>query len=135
MKIIFMAGGLLALALGAVGVVLPILPSTPFLLVAAFCFAKSSERLNSWFKGTRLYRKNLESFVRGQGMTRGTKLRIIGTVTVIMAIAFILMRNTTAGRICLSVVWLGHVIALCLFVKTCRPEDSAVQAEERGERQ
>lgn len=135
MKIIFIAGGLLALALGAVGVVLPILPSTPFLLVAAFCFAKSSERLNSWFKRTRLYRKNLESFVRGQGMTRGTKLRIMCTVTVIMAIAFILMRNTTAGRICLSVVWLGHVIALCLFVKTCRPEDSAVQAEERGERQ
>lgn len=122
MKIIYLAAGLLALALGAVGIVLPILPSTPFLLLAAFCFARSSQRLNTWFKGTKLYKNNLETFVSGRGMTRAAKLRIITSVTVIMAIAFYFMRGTNVGRICLAVVWVVHVIALCFFVKTCPSE-------------
>ena len=56
-------GGFLCLALGMVGVVLPILPTTPFILVAAFCFARSSTRLNSWFKGTKVYKQVLEGYV------------------------------------------------------------------------
>ena len=122
MKIIYLAAGLLALALGAVGVVLPILPSTPFLLLAAFCFARSSQRLNTWFKSTKLYKNNLESFVRGQGMTRAAKMKIIVSVTVIMAIAFYFMRGTSIGRICLAAVWIAHIIALCFVVKTCPPQ-------------
>lgn len=122
MKIIFVVLGFIALGLACIGVALPILPTTPFLLVAAFCFARSSERLNAWFKGTRLYKNNLETFVRGQGMPWKAKLRIMGTVTVIMAIAFVAMRHTTIGRVCLAVVWVAHIIAFCFVVKTCPAE-------------
>lgn len=119
MKLLYIVLGCIALGLGAVGTVLPILPTTPLLLVAAFCFARSSEKLNQWFKNTRLYKENLETFVRGQGMTKKAKIRIMLTVTVIMAIAFVAMRNTIIGRICLAVVWLCHVIAFTFFIKTC----------------
>lgn len=119
MRIIFIVLGFITLGLGAVGVVFPVLPTTPFLLVSAFCFARSSERLNTWFRGTKLYKNNLETFVRGQGMPWKAKLRIMGTVTVIMAIAFIAMRGTTIGRICLAVVWVAHIIAFCFIIKTC----------------
>ena len=73
MKIIYILLGCLSLAIGGIGVVLPLLPSFPFLLFAAFCFAKSSKRLHTWFLGTSLYKNNLESYVKGQGMTRKTK--------------------------------------------------------------
>ncbi|ALP94285.1 hypothetical protein IB211_01894c [Intestinimonas butyriciproducens] len=122
MRIIFIVLGFLSLGLGCIGVALPILPTTPFLLVSAFCFARSSERLNTWFRGTKLYKNNLETFVLGQGMPWRAKLRIMGTVTVIMAIAFIAMRSTVIGRTCLVAVWVAHVIAFCLIIKTCPAE-------------
>ena len=48
-KILFMILGCICVALGALGAVLPLLPAFPFLLLAAFSFAKSFERLHNWF--------------------------------------------------------------------------------------
>ena len=59
MKAIYLILGLLSLGLGVVGIYLPILPTTPLLLLAAFCFARSSEKLDTWFKGTNMYKKYL----------------------------------------------------------------------------
>ena len=129
MKILYIILGLVSLGLGCVGTVLPVLPTTPFLLLAAFCFARSSDRLNRWFRGTRLYQENLETFVRGEGMTKRAKLRIMGGVTVIMAIAFIAMKNVPIGRICLAAVWVAHVIAFCFIIKTC--EEEAVTRDDQ----
>ena len=90
-KLLYVILGCIGLALGAVGAVLPLLPAFPFLLLAAFCFAKSSEKLHRWFTGTKLYKNNLESYVKGQGMTWTTKIRIMITVTVLMSIGFIML--------------------------------------------
>ena len=53
-KVIYISAGCVGVILGAIGAAVPLLPSFPFLLLAAFCFAKSSERLHSWFIGTNL---------------------------------------------------------------------------------
>lgn len=119
-KILLIAAGCLGVALGAVGAVLPLLPAFPFLLLAAVCFAKSSERLNSWFINTKLYRNNLESYVKGQGMTRKTKIKIMITVTILMTIGFIMMKSITVGRIILCCVWLFHIFYFSFGVKTFR---------------
>ena len=92
-KLLYVILGCIGLALGAVGAVLPLLPAFPFLLLAAFCFAKSSEKLHRWFTGTKLYKNNLESYVKGRGMTWKTKIRIMITVTVLMSIGFIMMHG------------------------------------------
>ena len=107
-KLLYVILGCIGLALGAVGAVLPLLPAFPFLLLAAFCFAKSSEKLHRWFTGTKLYKNNLESYVKGQGMTWKTKIRIMITVTVLMSIGFIMMHAVPVGRIVLACVWVFH---------------------------
>lgn len=112
--------GFVAFALGAVGVVIPVFPTTPFVLVAAFCFACSSERLNMWFKGTALYRKVLEGYASKRSMTVKAKLSIIVPVTVLLTVGFVLMANVPVGRAALVLVWLGHIVYFGFVVKTDR---------------
>ena len=73
-KYIYITVGLIAVVLGAIGVALPILPTTPFLLLASYCFARGSERFNNWFINTKLYKNHLESFVNERAMTLKQKL-------------------------------------------------------------
>ena len=122
-KVIYITVGCIGLALGAVGAVLPLLPAFPFLLLAAICFGKSSERLDRWFKNTKLYKNNLESFVKGQGMTWKTKIKIMITVTVLMTIGFIMMNQVVVGRIVLACVWVFHIIYFIFGVKTVKNTD------------
>ena len=121
-KLLYVILGCIGLALGAVGAVLPLLPAFPFLLLAAFCFAKSSEKLHRWFTGTKLYKNNLESYVKGQGMTWKTKIRIMITVTVLMSIGFIMMHAVPVGRIVLACVWVFHILYFVFRVKTLSNE-------------
>ena len=122
-KAFFIILGCISLGVGAVGAVMPMLPAFPFLMLAAFCFAKSSRRLHDWFVGTRLYRRHLEGFCSGRGMTPGTKIRILCALTLLMGIGFVLMlhRGIVIGCILLSVIWLGHVLLILLRVRTIRP--------------
>ena len=92
-KIIYIIIGLLSFALGALGVLLPILPTTPFLLLASFCFVRGSDRMNRWFTGTSLYKKHLESFITNRTMTKKQKLFIPGFASLMIFIPFILIDN------------------------------------------
>jgi uncharacterized membrane protein YbaN (DUF454 family) len=127
-----MLGGI-ALVLGAVGTVVPFLPSVPFLLLAAVFFGKGSKRLHDWFIGTKLYRKNLESFVQGKGMTMTAKLKIMLTVTVVMAIGFLMMGQAPVGRIVVAIVWILHVLCFLFVVPTLHDSDQEMPSQQEDE--
>lgn len=117
-KMIYIVLGSIGLALGAVGAVMPLMPAFPFLLMAAVCFGKSSEKLDRWFKGTKLYKNNLESYVQGQGMTKAAKIRVMLLITFLFAFGFYMMRAVMVGRIVLLIVWLFHILYFTFRVKT-----------------
>ena len=114
------ADGFLFFALGMVGAVLPILPTTPFILVAAFCFARSSDRLNGWFKGTKVYKMVLEGYMTKRSMTLRAKLTILVPVTVLLAVGFAMMSAVPVGRAIVAIVWVGHIVYFGFVVKTER---------------
>ncbi len=136
-KIIFVVLGCICLGLGTVGIFLPILPTTPFFLLTLFFFANSSEKLHTWFIGTKLYKKHLEPFVQKRGMLLSTKLSIIGTVTILMGIGFILMARKGIWIPCiiLAVVWVAHIIYFVFRVKTIPKESNEAANGQEAENQ
>lgn len=93
MKTVFIMMGFISLGLGIVGIVLPILPSTPFFLFTVFCFTRGSERFHDWFISTSLYKRHLQSFVNNKCLTLKSKLYILIPASLMLSIPFILVNN------------------------------------------
>jgi len=118
MRIVWLILGLVSLGLGALGVVLPLLPTTPFVILAAFCFARSSPRLHDWLRRNPVFGKAIDDWHANRAISRKGKIAAVGTMALLpvlslalgveivivgvqalvclCASAFILTRNTAA---------------------------------------
>jgi uncharacterized membrane protein YbaN (DUF454 family) len=112
-KLVLIIAGLILLGIGAIGVVLPILPTVPFLLLASLCFVNSSTRINEWFKKTKIYKKHVVRFKEQKGMTLKAKLTILIPVY-IMLIMLCILKDILAMRIVIGVLLLVKTI---VFIK------------------
>lgn len=120
MRYLWLGVGMTALALGTAGIVLPLLPTVPFYLLAAFCFAKSSERLHRWFAATKLYQKYVVPFNDGNGMTWQAKLKTMALVTAVMSVSGYFLADNRMGLMMLGGAWLIQCAVMVFFVKTRR---------------
>jgi len=119
-RLVYTVIGCIGVGAGVIGTVVPVLPTVPFLLLAAYCFGRSSKRLNDWFVNTKLYKDNLASYVAGKGMTKKAKMRIMVTVTILMSIGFIAMHSVPVGRMVLFGVWVFHIVYFLFGIKTLK---------------
>ena len=126
MRYLWLGVGMTSLALGTAGIVLPLLPTVPFYLLAAFCFAKSSERLHRWFAGTKLYQKYVVPFNDGNGMTWQAKLKTMALVTGVMSVSGYFLLDNHMGLMMLGGAWLLQCAAMLFFVKTRKCEKPPV---------
>lgn len=72
--------GTAALALGVVGIFLPILPTTPFLLLTSFCYLRSSQRMHNWLLGHPILGRYLQDYIRHRAVPRRAKILALGTL-------------------------------------------------------
>lgn len=116
MRWIWAALGLLSLGLALVGIVLPLLPTVPFLLLSAFCFARSSERLHSWLLGHRIFGPPIERWNLSGAITRKAKLVATASMLAVFALSIAI-----GLRPVLLAVQGVVLICVALFIWT-RPE-------------
>ncbi|TFH25218.1 DUF454 domain-containing protein [Candidatus Bathyarchaeota archaeon] len=112
---LFISGTFL-LALGAIGIFLPILPTTPFLLLSAACYLRSSERMHKWLLNNRWFGKYIRNYQEGKGIPMKTKILAMTVLWVaILYSAFIALDEILIAQIVLLLIALGvsvHLVRL-----------------------
>lgn len=123
MRYLYFALGIVFMIIGMIGVVLPVLPTTPFLLAALFFFTKSSLRAKIWFEGTKLYQNHLNDFVTRRAMTLRTKVMLLSFASTMLLIAFLMMNNIY-GRITIVLLVIFKYYYFIFRIETIREVDN-----------
>ncbi|MBY0754210.1 YbaN family protein [Clostridium sardiniense] len=121
-KCLYVTVGIISFGLGAIGVILPILPTTPFLLLSSFCFVRGSDRFDRWFKGTKLYKKHLENFVNNRVMTMKQKITILLFADAMLMFPLIILDSIMA-KVLIVAVMLTKYWYFMFRIKTVKKED------------
>jgi uncharacterized membrane protein YbaN (DUF454 family) len=106
MRIVWFISGCVSLALGTIGIVLPLLPTVPFLLLAALCFAKSSDRTHQWLINHRIFGPPIQDWQQSGTIRRPAK--ILATLSILAAFIISLF---------LGIAW--WALSLQAIVLTC----------------
>lgn len=120
-RALLIIAGSISVALAVLGIVLPVLPTTPFLLLAAWCYVRSSERFYQWLINHRLWGKYLRDYLAGRGVPNRIKAWALTLLWVaILSSAFFAVGQTWA-----KILLLGIAVAVSihiLMLKTRREE-------------
>ena len=113
-KKLYITFGFLAVALAIVGVFIPGLPTVPFLLVALFCFERSSKKYHDMIMNNKYFGPVLQDYYSGKGLTLSVKIKAILFLSCGMIFSIYKIQNLHA-RIALAIVWLGVAIHIILL--------------------
>ena len=117
---LLLAAGTLSLAIGIVGIFVPILPTTPFLLLAASCYLRSSQRFYNWLIGNRFFGNYIRNYIEGRGIPLKVKLFIIILLWVTISLSIWLVANMVV-TIVLLIVAAGVTLHI-IFIRVKRKD-------------
>jgi len=110
--------GFISLGIGIAGIFLPILPTTPFLLLTLFCFSKGSERFHNWFIETKIYKKYVLNYQKKKAMSLQEKWVLLLSVFAMLSISIYFAPPYWWLRVLLISVMIGHIIYFGFIIKT-----------------
>ncbi len=114
-RVIWLIFGMLALALGGLGVVLPLLPTTPFILAAAFAFANSSDRLHQWLVEHNIFGPLIVNWQRYGAISRSAKMLSVLSMAAVLVISLLMAVPAFV------IVVQALVVSACSFFIISRP--------------
>ena len=119
----FIVAGTIAIGIGVVGIVVPLLPTTPFLILAAFCYGRGSKRLYNALLSNRLIGSYLRNYLEGKTMSTKAKIWTLSMFWIVIGCTAVLFTDSPLVRIVLFSVGSGVTvhIALLRVVITSRP--------------
>lgn len=117
MRYVLIALGIVFTVIAFTGAVLPLLPTTPFLILAAICFTNSSRKFKIWLESTQIYKNYVENLKKYKGYTMKEKIRILISLYIVVGFS-IFMISDLYIRIGLMIMVVIQTIVLFTFVKT-----------------
>ncbi len=128
-KALLLVAGTVSLALGTVGIFVPILPTTPFLLLSAACYVRSSERMYKWLLGNRWFGEYIRNYREGRGIPLKTKVVALAVLwAAILYSTFMVVDEILVAQLALLIVALGVSIHL-VRVRTYRKKKKKRKGE------
>lgn len=116
-RLFFFSLGATLLGVGVVGVVVPVLPTTPLVLASFFCFTKSSKRAERWISSNRYFGSYIENYQTKQGVPFDVKIKSVAFLWITLSISCYIFQDRTYLLILLPIV--GFAVTLhILFLKT-----------------
>jgi len=109
-RAIYLVIGTVALVLGAVGLFLPVLPTTPFVILAAACYLRSSKRMHTWILQSELFGETIKNYQAGRGLRRETKIRALTLMWATISISAFLFVDELIFRGAMLLVAAGVTI-------------------------
>ena len=92
-RALWLIAGMTCLVLGAIGIVLPILPTTPFLLASAACFCKSSSRMYNWLLNNKWFGDYIRNYKEGRGLPMKTKITALTVLWITIGFSTVFLLN------------------------------------------
>jgi hypothetical protein len=117
MNILLIGIGLLLVGVGMIGVLVPILPTTPFLILASVCFMRSSERFDKWLRGTKIYKDYAEDFINDRSMTLKRKIKILVIADLMLLFPLIRLDSIYLRLFIASIIVIKYIYFI-FFIKT-----------------
>ncbi|HIH88153.1 TPA: DUF454 domain-containing protein [Candidatus Bathyarchaeota archaeon] len=114
-RVVFFAAGTVCLILGAVGVFIPVLPTTPFLLLAAALYLRSSERMYRWMFENRYFGEYLRNYRDGRGIPLGSKLLTLSILWASIAYSILYVSKHWAMSLALAFIAIAVTVHLALI--------------------
>ncbi|GGI40913.1 YbaN family protein [Mammaliicoccus stepanovicii] len=122
MKFVLIVIGVISTVLGFIGAFMPLLPTTPFILLAVICFARSSDRFHDWLIETKVYKEYVEDFRKYRGYTLKKKIELLISLYIVVGFS-IWMVDYVYIRIGLCIMLFFQTLVLFTFVKTLPPKN------------
>ena len=118
-RILWFILGTICVVLGAIGIVLPLFPTTPLLLAAAACYYKSSERMHRWLLNNKWFGEYIRNYTEGKGLTKKTKITALTLLwaTIIFSTIFMLHRLLPPNLVLpLQLVMIAVAVAVSIHI-------------------
>jgi uncharacterized membrane protein YbaN (DUF454 family) len=127
-RTLWIVAGIICMVIGAIGIVLPILPTTPFLLAAAACYYKGSPRMHKWLLNNKWFGEYIRNYTEGKGLTKKTKITAITILWITIGFSTIFILNSLLSSqlvlpmqiimIAVAIAVSAHILRLPTFRKT-----------------
>lgn len=130
-KMLLIITGSISLALGVIGLIVPVLPTTPFLLLSCFCYLRSSKKLYDWLTTHRIFGTYIYNYVTYKAVTKKAKIMALCFLWSSLMISMLLIDNLHV-RLLLAAVGIGVTVHLHLL-KTMQKDDVKGQRYEKSD--